>query len=957
MGDELTAGKIVDNRYVIIEHISDGGMGRLFKAREIELDRTIALKLLHPALVADREARARFLREAAVMTQLPHKNIVVLYRFGFWQSLYPYLAMEFLEGADLRTVLSLEGRLSVDRCLNIGVQICDALEAAHSRGIIHRDLKPDNIILQDEPHTDFVKVLDFGLARSLQSAASSVVQHLTHTGLLIGSVHYMSPEQCQGKKADQRSDIYSLGCLLYECITGNRAVEADTPVGLLHKHCTEWPARFSEQQCIDDVRFAQMEPILFKAMNKEPAGRYQTMKEMRADLDHIRQGHDVSAKMPNLDLTVPRNRNRPRVWLACLIVMPVIVIAFALWKHGGTGDVVLINEPGSAKNLRARSINVNAQKGDVGKLVLEKNPAALETLREMERTIRRGVSEQKVSNGDVLRVCVALADLSSATAPGEAIGYLDRGIEILQDRSDRERLLLAKYKKAEILMTHGSVIPAEKLLTEALSGHQDSDESDPMIAPIYNTLATCLRIERRDHEAEQLYLRIAKRCKDRLVQLMVLSSLGDFYLEQHRYSDAKRTYLQCLQLSSASGAGRGSLLGQLALVSGGLSLHSEAESYYEQGQQLCTPNTDACMRLVIHYLRFLVETGHRDRARKTLLTWFDRNSNLSLQVRLVANLSSDEPGAIEAFESVRRRLDSEGPSAVTSDDLLSFCLATSKWPTIKDPLPLLDRCINVLSSRSDHHNLALVNFQKGKLMVAANKFAEAEPLLRQVSAEVVATEGVYQFDHKVELYRDLARCCWVGGKPADAETFFIKAIDSCGANVAECDWLNETLGDFYLEHLRGDKAADRYRKCVPPANESRHVRVLLKIADGCGMSRRFSEALSAIQQARKACKSGDLQEGYKVDIAEFRLLAQTGNVKKARLDFEAWIKVHPDVFWAVKSDGLTILRKYCFIAGDRAAGLHYLQREIDITRENLGRDCALAEDLESLKNVLQQNAL
>lgn len=277
---ELKPGLIVDERYEVIAHLGDGGMGSVFKARERELNRLVALKILDPELSKDTEWRARFVREGRALSQLSHPNVLTIYRLGVWGGI-PFIAMEYLEGHVLMEELS-DGPLPWQRAVRIAMQICDGMSFAHQKRIIHRDLKPANIMLLNKPHADFVKVLDFGLAR-IAGSATTQSQSLTQTGSLIGSVHYMSPEQCLGQKADHRADIYALGCLLFEAICGEPPFEADNPIGLMHKHVSEPVRLVTSCPGLSDLP-KQLDALIVKAVSKDLHNRYQTMDEFKQDL-------------------------------------------------------------------------------------------------------------------------------------------------------------------------------------------------------------------------------------------------------------------------------------------------------------------------------------------------------------------------------------------------------------------------------------------------------------------------------------------------------------------------------------------------------------------------------------------------------------------------------------------------------------------------------------------------
>lgn len=283
---DLPAGTIVDGRYEIISRLGEGGMAEVYSAREISLERKIALKFLHAELIGDEDSRLRFEREVKLLAEMSHPNILAPIRYGLWRkehtapvSIFPYIAMEFLDGVSLRRVIDECEKLPPPRAFSIAVQISRAMQHAHDQKIIHRDLKPTNIMLVKERDGDLAKVVDFGLARLLETSQTQS-QHLTGTGNLIGTVHYMSPEQCKGQKADHRSDIYSVGCILYEMLSGRPPFSADSPMGVIYKHANETliVEKFGAQT-------AYINAVLQKALAKLPEQRYQSMRELQEDLE------------------------------------------------------------------------------------------------------------------------------------------------------------------------------------------------------------------------------------------------------------------------------------------------------------------------------------------------------------------------------------------------------------------------------------------------------------------------------------------------------------------------------------------------------------------------------------------------------------------------------------------------------------------------------------------------
>ncbi len=278
-------GSIFADNYELLEIAGSGGMGTVFKARQLGLDRIVAVKVLHPGQLSDEDALERFKREAQVLAQLTHKNLGIFLGYGVWQDTFPYIVMEFLEGKSLQALLAADA-LSWQRAVKIVIQVCDAIQFAHDAGVIHRDLKPANIFLVKEENSnesvDKVKVIDFGLAKVL--SINEVHQKHTKTGMLLGTVNYVSPEQCKGQRSDHRADIYSVGCILYECLVGAPPFEADNPIALIYKHANEAPVPSSKKNSSIP---AELETLLMKALEKSPNLRIQTMLEFKKELQQL----------------------------------------------------------------------------------------------------------------------------------------------------------------------------------------------------------------------------------------------------------------------------------------------------------------------------------------------------------------------------------------------------------------------------------------------------------------------------------------------------------------------------------------------------------------------------------------------------------------------------------------------------------------------------------------------
>jgi beta-lactam-binding protein with PASTA domain/tRNA A-37 threonylcarbamoyl transferase component Bud32 len=281
--DESQAPRVFSERYELNHLIARGGMAEVYRAHDRLLDRPVALKVLFPELSVDRSFVERFRREAQAAANLSHPNIVPVFDWGEDSGAY-FIVMEFIDGRPLSSILKTAGPLSADRAADIGSHVAAALGYAHKHGVIHRDVKPGNVLITDEGQ---VKVTDFGIARAINTEES-----LTQTGAVMGTATYFSPEQAEGIGVDPRSDIYSLGVVLFEMVTGRAPFLGDTPVAVASKHVRDIPPVPRE---INSSIPPTFEAIILKSMAKDPDHRYATAEELRADLLRFNEGRSVLA--------------------------------------------------------------------------------------------------------------------------------------------------------------------------------------------------------------------------------------------------------------------------------------------------------------------------------------------------------------------------------------------------------------------------------------------------------------------------------------------------------------------------------------------------------------------------------------------------------------------------------------------------------------------------------------
>jgi serine/threonine-protein kinase len=272
-------------RYQLQEKLGQGGMGIVYRAFDTLIERVVAIKVISSPADLTPEARERFFREARAAGQLSHKNIITIHDLGEVDG-QPYLAMEFLEGEDLQHRLHRPEKMGLGRKLDLAIEICEGLEFAHARGVVHRDVKPANIFITDR---GTVKILDFGLARLMSS-------QLTNTNMLMGTVNYMAPEQVRGERADQRSDVFSVGVVLYELLSGRKAFEGDSFASTLYKILQEFPEPLWK---IDATLPRELIAIVERALAKPKDERYQTMSELKADLAAYRHQYVLELGGPS----------------------------------------------------------------------------------------------------------------------------------------------------------------------------------------------------------------------------------------------------------------------------------------------------------------------------------------------------------------------------------------------------------------------------------------------------------------------------------------------------------------------------------------------------------------------------------------------------------------------------------------------------------------------------------
>jgi len=322
--EELSIGSTFAGRYQIIEEIGKGGMGRIYKALDKELEEKVALKLIKPEISADEKTIQRFRNELKLARRISHMNVCRMFDLNKEGETH-YITMEYVPGEDLKSSLRRIGPLSLGKALIIARQVCEGLAEAHRLGVVHRDLKPQNIMIDREGNA---RIMDFGIARSLEAKG------ITEDGLIIGTPEYMSPEQVEGKKADQRSDIYSIGVILYEMVTGHIPFEGKTPLSIASKHLTAIPI---EPKIINAQIPEDLSRVIMKCLEKEKEKRYQKVEELLSEFRKIEKNIPttekiIPAKKPMTSEEIKRAQGSKKFLISASAVILAIVAGLVIWR-------------------------------------------------------------------------------------------------------------------------------------------------------------------------------------------------------------------------------------------------------------------------------------------------------------------------------------------------------------------------------------------------------------------------------------------------------------------------------------------------------------------------------------------------------------------------------------------------------------------------------------------------
>jgi len=588
---ELQPGTILANRYEILNVLGTGGMGSVYKAKDIELDRLVALKVIRPELARDAAIVDRFKQELRLSHKVTHRNVVRLYDLSEDAGLR-FVTMELVPGRDLRSILEERGKLTAEETVDIFQQICLGLEAAHGVGILHRDLKPQNVMRED---TGRVVVMDFGLARMIDSSDG-----MTQTGAIMGTFDYMSPEQALGKELDQRSDIFALGLIGYEMLTGSMPFRAESRIASLLKRTQQPAVPLSE---VDRKIPDTLSKIIAKCLEKDPANRYQRAEELEADIRSWTSTGTVQASPVRLRMIRIRD-------LAISSVLIVAVAAGASWyvigrfraaepkKHGPvsvligdfanhTGDPLLDNslEPMLGVALEGASFINLYSRGDARKLAeklpnptdkLDDQSARLVALNEDVNTVITGeidlrgdsynvsaIAVDAVSGKEIAKSQIKVANKQDIlTSLPQLAAPIRKALGDSTPKSVQFAEVSGGFKAASLDAVHQASIATDEQFEgkfqDAFNSFQKAAELDPKLTWAYTGMAAMAQNLGRPEDALK-YMQQAMQYVDNMTEREQYRDRGLYYRIAGDWQNCVQEYIQLVTRYPADRVGQNNL--------------------------------------------------------------------------------------------------------------------------------------------------------------------------------------------------------------------------------------------------------------------------------------------------------------------------------------------------------------------------------------------------------------
>ncbi|MFQ6067133.1 MAG: protein kinase [bacterium] len=599
--EELTRGSIFAGRYEIIEELGKGGMGKVYRVEDKKIKEEVALKLIKPEIASDQAMIERFRNELKLARKITHKNVCRMHDFHEEEGI-PFITMEYVAGEDLKSFIRSKGNLTEEEAISIAKQVCEGLAVAHELGVVHRDLKPQNIMIDEKGNA---KIMDFGIARSIEAPG------VTATGMMIGTPDYISPEQAEGEEADQRSDIYSLGSILYEMVTGSVPFKGDSALSVALKHKTKVP---SEPRELNPEVSKELSRLILICMEKNRERRYQTAEDLLADLRNIEEGSPLGTKIRPRRRTFATAIIRKKLFIPALVVA-LAIITVVIWQllpqkdtiplatsgrpslailyfKNNTGDKNLDFWRNALSDLMIDDLSQSKYIYVLAKdrlFIIMRKLNLLEakdySYKEIKQVAAQGVVNHILQGnyakaGNLFRINITLQDASSGELVTSewAEGTEDKIFSMVDELTMKikENFNLSEEEIAgDIDMEVGKITTsfpqAYRYFSEAEKHYYSGDyrkailigekaiEIDPEFAMAYYGLAWCYGTMRYNSEAKK-YFQMAMKLTDRISERERLRIQGDFYRQSEKtYDKAIEAYRKLLELYPEDWIGNNSL--------------------------------------------------------------------------------------------------------------------------------------------------------------------------------------------------------------------------------------------------------------------------------------------------------------------------------------------------------------------------------------------------------------
>jgi len=556
---ELTMGSIFAGRYQIIEELGHGGMGRVYKVQDTKVGEKIALKLLRPEAGLDKTTIERFSNELRLARKIRHKNICQMFDLGEDQGAR-YITMEYVHGEDLKQLVRKVGRLSPGQAVGIARQICDGLEEAHKLGVVHRDLKPQNIMIDEGGNA---RIMDFGIARSLSGKG------ITGAGVMIGTPEYMSPEQVEGKETDPRSDLYSLGVILYEMVTGRVPFEGDTPFTIGMKHKSEPP---KDPRVLNAQLPQDLSRLILRCLEKDKNARVQTAAEVGGELEKIEKGIPTTERLIPQRKTLTSKRitvqfELKRITIPAIALIGALAAGLLLWKFIPRKDVA---PPPSDKP----TLVIMYFKNNTGDRNLDHWRTALSDLLIADLTQSKYI---RVLSGDMLFNILRQLDLL------EAKTYSREELEKVASRGGADHILAGDFSRAgenfRINVAIQKADSGESLGTESVDGKGEENLLS-MVDELTKKIKNNLKLTEEE---------IASDIDKEIGKITTGSAQAYRYYDEGRNLHHRAEYRESIQLMERALAldpGFAMAYRSMAMSYGNLLMFSDANKYLQKAFEL-----------------------------------------------------------------------------------------------------------------------------------------------------------------------------------------------------------------------------------------------------------------------------------------------------------------------------------------------------------------------------------